>query len=61
MRVLIVNNGQRYPARLVSLLPTATVEVVAGLAVSDQYPVAPHVLSYYLAVMHIPSPIFTTY
>lgn len=42
MRVLIVNNGVSYPAKLAALFAGAKIEVVTAADVSTRYPRAPH-------------------
>jgi GMP synthase (glutamine-hydrolysing) len=59
MRVLIVNNGKHYPARIAALFRGATIEVVKAADVPEQYAVATHDLIVLSGSNSYPIPYFT--
>jgi GMP synthase-like glutamine amidotransferase len=60
MRVLIVNNGVRYPKHIAALFLNDEVDVVSAAAVVEMYRVAPHDLIVLTGSNHRPIPYFHT-
>lgn len=58
MRVLVVNNGVRYPKNIAALFPDDAVEVVPAATVAELYPQAPHDLIVLTGSNHRPIPYF---
>ncbi|MFM2340045.1 MAG: Glutamine amidotransferase class-I [Candidatus Parcubacteria bacterium] len=60
MRVLIVNNGVRFPKHIAALFPYDEVEVVGAATIMGTYPQAPHDLIVLTGSNHRPIPYFRT-